>query len=193
MGSTPKVFLIIVILNQNFNNIYFTFNKTRRYKTYVKYNYTPFLFLRLLLLSLSGIENSVYVGKLKDLYHNKSVWYFYNSNIFWKKALLTNNLNQSYDYWLLKDQVTLFNCLQMKDKLSKLSPVTNYVKPVKIFNFFFKKKKLSLMFLIIFLSVFKQNFDYKNINNLKSACFVLPNTLNLFVFNNYYYFKIHNY
>jgi hypothetical protein len=127
------------------------------------------------------------------LYHQNVVWYLYKSNIFWKKALLVNNLNQSYDYLLLKKQLTFFKSTTFTSDNCKLTKVVKYTKPIRIFNFFFKKKKLSLIFFLLFLNLFKQNINYINLNNSTSMYFILPKVLNAFVFNNYYYFKIYNY
>ena len=134
-----------------------------------------------------------YLKYLNLFYHSNSIWYFNNSNIFWKKASLTNNLNLSYDYWLLRNQLDLMSLSGFKQRRHSVNLLTRYVKTVKVFNFHFKNKKLSLIFILTFMCVFKLSWNYVNVKQLSVSHLVISNWFNFFIFNNYYYFKIYNY
>lgn len=183
------------MFKQNYYKLYPIFVKTRRYKTYQKNIFIPFNFsysLEFLLLK-TFISSYSYIKSLNLFYHVNSIWYFYKNSIFWRKASITNNVNYSYDYWFLKNQLKLFTSLPISQKRHLKSEVNYYVKPVKIFHFHFKNKKLSLLFLILFIHIFKITCNYTNLKRLLVPYFVLSSCFNLFIFNNYYYFKINNY
>lgn len=186
---------MLYIFRQNFYKIYPIIVKTRRYKTYQKNIFIPFNFsssLEFLLLKTS-MNLHFHIKSLNLLYHINSVWYFYNNSIFWKKASLTNNLNYSYDYWFLRNQLNLFTLIPFHAKYHIKCNLNYYIKPVKIFNFHFKNKKLSLLFILLFIHIFKLGCNYTNLKRLVIPHVIITDLLNLFVFNNYYYFKIRNY
>lgn len=186
---------MLYVLNQNFNKNYLFVPKTRRYKTYIKNIFTPFMFILTLelLLTKSYFNIIFYLKRLSLFYHFNFIWYFYNNNIFWKKASLTNNINYSYDYWLLKNQISLFSCSNFSSNYHKKGQLNFYVKTIKIFNFYFKNKKLSLLFILLFINIFNLSLNYKNLMSLTLPHLLVPNTLNFFTFINYYYFRIYNY
>lgn len=169
--------------------------KSRRYKTYLCSVFMPINWNLILefLLCKNFVNMYPYLKYLNLFYHNSSIWYFNSINIFWKKASLTNNLNLSYDYWLLKNQLSLLSFISFTQKQHSIENLTRYTKTIKIFNFNFKNKKLSLMFILIFISVFKLDWNYVNTNQLSTSHLVISNWFNFFVFNNYYYFKTYNY
>ena len=187
------------LICQNFNNFYKNVVRTRRYKSLLKYYYSPFLFSKLLnvLITTNPVSNykhnNIYLNNLKLLYQFNMVWYLYNTSWLGNKGFLTNNISYSYSFQHLYIQLKLLSLSTTNFLFLPINGYSHYLKSIKISYFFIKNKNLSVLFFVALLIIFKFVSPYFNIKNITYSFITLSKSIYFFILNNNYYFKLHNY
>ena len=121
------------------------------------------------------------------------IFSFYKTLIFKSKGLVTNNITNSYNYLTIKKSAELFNISNLQKITTHNNEINNYVKPIKVLNFFIKKYKFNKMVFIVLMYIIQFNIYYYNCTNFSYSFIYTPNIINFYNFYNYYYFKIYNY
>lgn len=147
----------------------------------------------MLVLHRVNFFGNTHLDKLFAIIHVSLIWYFFQKSIFWKKGVIINNISLSYEYYLVRVVLSSVKISSLYHWERPIKPGRLYIRNIKLFNFFFKSKKLSLFYIIIFLSNFKFNTLYYNYSLLLYPYLFLTRGILFFIFNNNFYFKIHNY
>lgn len=172
--------------------------KTRRYRAFIKMNFSPFLFLWLYQVVFRAMSSFtlpkplLYIRDLQRIYLEKNLWTFYKKIVYNNTGLLLNNITKSYTFKSINFQVDALSFLNPPRLKLQLKPI-NYVKhvkvvPVSIQKFFFKK-----LIMFVLLSLLRLGHSYINYMNFSTSYVYITPNLNLLWIYNKYYFKVHNY
>jgi hypothetical protein len=128
----------------------------------------------------------------------KPFWLFFKKIFFKKYGIHTNNHTKSALYWTIKNISTRVffhnthtpthlatSTLEMGDVLS--------CKPVQLISFSFHKKIYNTLMLYIIFLLTNTYIATLPTFQLKYSFLILPTNFRLYMFVNYFYFKVRNY
>lgn len=177
--------------------------KTPRYLTFVK-SFNSLLFF---VFIKSIINFSIYnqhgfhiLPWVKFFFTKQCVkpfWFFFKKLFFKKYGIHTNNHTKSALYWTIKNiSSRVFsqkqNLITQPIATLRLEDTT-YCKPVQLISFAFHKKVYNTLILYIIFFLTNTYISALPTFQLKYSFLILPLNFRLYMFVNYFYFKVRNY
>jgi hypothetical protein len=128
----------------------------------------------------------------------KPFWRFFKKILFKKYGIHTNNSTKSVLYWTIKTISSRVFSKNMGLHVGQYAMTLKtgdvvYCKPIQLVSFAFHKKIYNTLMLYIFFFLTNTYISTLPTFQLKYSFLILPLNFRLYMFVNYFYFKVRNY
>ena len=176
--------------------------RTKRYLTLVLCTQTRlvFLFLKRLISFTFYLQNFNKMNQFSIFFFNHSFtrtyWRFFKKIKNHKYGLVTNNLTKSSIFWTLQNLYTLVSANWQRNVTLPVTPSLvslRYYRPFKVLGFAFQKSTFNTLMFYIFLLLSTPHFGHMSSFMLRYGFLWFPGSFKLYMFVNFFYFKLRHY